>query len=70
MTSAIFYFRHSNRRGVRGLHSIWQKRQFVGYVRVELFDGDVEEAMAAARPKPGESLMNTHEIAQKKRRPR
>lgn len=67
MTSAIFYFRRTNQKRERNLHEIWHGGQFVGYIRVELFDGDTEEAMAASRLKPYESLMNTHEIAPKKK---
>lgn len=67
--SAIFYFSHKS-RARRNIHAIWHDNQFVGYVRVEVMYGDVDDAFASARPQIGETLMNTHAIAKRSSRKR
>ena len=61
LTSAAFFFA---KRPGRGRQAIFNARgRIVGYVRVKMFKGCTAlEALDKAKPRRGESVMNTHEI--------
>ncbi len=60
MKSAIFYF--SLEPGDHRYPVFDAEGKRAGYVRAEAFDGDLSDALDAAKPQDDESVMNTHSL--------
>lgn len=60
--SAIFYFSTCNPKDHRGMHEMWHHGEFIGYIRIETTNVTCEDALSVAKPRRGESVMNTHNL--------
>jgi len=60
MKTAALYF---SKRITRGNTVVMHQGKPIGFLRTEVFEGkDISEALDAAKPKPGETVLNSVEI--------
>lgn len=59
--TAIFYISSAPGPGKQPIY-LQGRVPAVAFLRIEMFNGTLSQALAAAKPEKGESVMNTHKV--------